>query len=138
MDIDVCPMVAQTLGITSVPTFALYRNGTQVTKFSGANIQKLAALVAEHAGAGGAAAEAGGGAAAAGAGAGAAEVVPGHVDLGGLIDKSSVACLNQSDAHTVCRRAGRPSGASRAQKKLLLRRRGYRWARSSPAIRAHS
>lgn len=49
VDVDDNQEVAQSCGITAMPTFKFYRYGKQVAEFKGADVDKLRSLLTEHA-----------------------------------------------------------------------------------------
>jgi thioredoxin 1 len=48
VDVDEAEDVAAEVGITAMPTFQFYKNGTKVAEFQGANEAKLEETIKKH------------------------------------------------------------------------------------------
>lgn len=86
VDVDVCPTVARSQSVSSMPTFVFYRNRQEITRFSGANASALESKIKEQVALNPTKSDDCG--------------IPGHFDLvPNMLVNSSCECLNESDDH---------------------------------------
>ncbi|KAG8228459.1 hypothetical protein J437_LFUL009110 [Ladona fulva] len=85
VDVDQCPDISSSNGVTAMPTFILFRNKTKVDRVQGANEAVLEAKIQHHYGSGEDTEDDAG--------------VQGHMDLTTFIVKQQCVCLNESDEH---------------------------------------
>ncbi|KAI9100386.1 PITH domain-containing protein [Phlyctochytrium arcticum] len=88
VDVDHVKPVAQTAGVTAMPTFQFFKGGAKVTELKGANKAGLEELVKQYQGP-------------AEEGAGGVGGTSGHSDLTEHITVGQLECLNQVPAHSI-------------------------------------
>jgi len=87
VDVDNVKEVASKEGVTSMPTFKFYKNGTEIAKLTGANPGGLKSLVEQHAGTPESASN--------------SLNIQGHTDINEFVTLNQVDCLNQQENHGV-------------------------------------
>jgi len=87
VDVDNVQEVASKEGVTSMPTFKFYKNGTEIAKLTGANPGGLKSLIEQHAGTPESASN--------------SLNIQGHTDINEFVTLNQVDCLNQQENHGV-------------------------------------
>jgi thioredoxin len=88
VDVDDQQDIATHAGVSAMPTFHFYKNGTVVDVLTGANASKLEALIKKHSASG------------APSSSDSIKMPAGHEDITEHVDRKQASCLNQNSSHT--------------------------------------